>query len=127
MKTQNLLGYNYTDGKKTFRAIDPSSDKELDGEFHVANGFDVAAAFILAEIAFAVYRNIDKKTKATFLRNIAEEINNIGDELIDRAMAESGLPQARLQGERGRTTAQLNMFADLVEDGSWVEAAINSA
>jgi NADP-dependent aldehyde dehydrogenase len=127
MKTQNLLGYSYTEGRKTFRAIDPSSDKELDGEFHIATGFDVDAALILAEKAFAVYRNIDKKRKATFLRNIAEEINNIGDDLINRAMAESGLPQARLQGERGRTMGQLNMFADLVEEGSWVEAVIDKA
>ncbi|HWD87781.1 MAG TPA: aldehyde dehydrogenase (NADP(+)) [Mucilaginibacter sp.] len=127
MKTQNLLGYNYTEGKKTFRAIDPSSNKELNGEFHVATGFDVDAALILAEKAFVIYRNIDKKRKATFLRNIAEEINNIGDELIERAMAESGLPQARLQGERGRTMGQLNMFADLVEEGSWVEAVIDKA
>jgi alpha-ketoglutaric semialdehyde dehydrogenase len=127
MKTQNLLGYNYIEGKRTFRAVDPSSDKELSGDFHFATDFDVDAALILAERAFATYRNIDKKTKATFLRNIAEEINNIGDELINRAMAESGLPQARLQGERGRTMGQLNMFADLVEEGSWVEAVIDKA
>jgi NADP-dependent aldehyde dehydrogenase len=125
MKTQNLLGYNYTEGTKTFRAIDPSSDKELEGEFHVATDSDVDAALILAEKAFTTYRAVDRKTKATFLRNIAEEINNIGDELINRAMAESGLPQARLQGERGRTMGQLNMFADLVEEGSWVEAVID--
>jgi len=127
MKTQNLLGYQYTEGKKAFKAIDPSSNTELAGDFHIASIDDVDAALILAEKAFAVYRHIDKKTKATFLRNIAEEINNIGDELITRAMAESGLPQARLQGERGRTTGQLNMFADLVEEGSWVEAVIDKA
>jgi 2,5-dioxopentanoate dehydrogenase len=127
METKNLLGYHYTGGQKTFRAIDPSSNKELEGEFHVATAFDVDAALILAEKAFATYRHIDKKTKATFLRTIAEEINNVGDELIERAMAESGLPQGRLQGERGRTTGQLNMFADLVEEGSWVEAVIDKA
>lgn len=127
MKTQNLIGYHYTEGKKTFKATDPSSGKELDGDFHAASTDDVDAALVLAEKAFATYRYIDKKTKAAFLRNIAEEINNIGDELIERAMAESGLPQARLQGERGRTTGQLNMFADLVEEGSWVEAVIDPA
>src|SRR6201999_3845359 len=107
--------------------IDPASGKELDGEFAVASADDVNDALTLAEKAFAVYRHVDKKIKATFLRNIAEEINNLGDELIERAMAESGLPQARLQGERGRTTGQLNMFADLVEEGSWVEAVIDNA
>ena len=127
MKTENLIGFQYIAGKKTFKAIDPASGNELDGEFAVASAEDVDAALALAEKAFAVYRYIDKKTKATFLRSIAEEINAIGDELINRAMAESGLPQARLQGERGRTTGQLNMFADLVEEGSWVEAVIDTA
>ncbi len=88
---------------------------------------DVDAALTLAEKAADIYRYTDKKTKAKFLRSIAEEIMAIGDELIERAMAESGLPQARLQGERGRTTGQLNMFADLVEEGSWVEAVIDNA
>ncbi len=114
MNTQNLIGYHYTEGKKTFKAIDPSSGKELDGEFNIASTDDVDAALTLAEKAFAVYRNIDKKTKAAFLRSIASEIEAIGDELTERAMAESGLPQARLQGERGRTTGQLNMFDNLV-------------
>ena len=127
METKNLIGYQYTEGKKTFEAIDPSSGKELDGDFHIASADDADAALALAEKAFAVYRYTDKKTKAAFLRGIAEEINAIGDELIERAMAESGLPQARLQGERGRTTGQLNMFADLVEEGSWVEAVIDNA
>ena len=85
------------------------------------------AALNLAEQAYNTYRYTDKKTKAEFLRSIAEEINAIGSELIERAMAESGLPQARLEGERGRTTGQLNLFADLVEEGSWVEAVVDKA
>src|SRR5579872_4040065 len=127
METKNLIGYHYTEGKKTFKAIDPSSGKGLDGDFNIASTDDVDAALALAEKAFAVYRHIDKKAKAAFLRGIANEIDAIGDELIERAMAESGLPQARLQGERGRTTGQLNMFANLVEEGSWVEAVIDNA
>ncbi len=127
METKNLIGYHYTEGKKTFKAIDPSSGKELDGDFSIASTEDVDAALNLTEKAFAIYRYTDKTTKPEFLGSIAEEINAIGDELIERAMAESGLPQARLQGERGRTTGQLNMFADLVEEGSWVEAVIDSA
>lgn len=127
MKTENLIGYTYTGGKKTFKAIDPSSGNELPGDFHIASDEDIDKALELADRAFGVYRYIDKKTKANFLRCIAQEINAIGDELIERAMAESGLPQGRLQGERGRTTGQLNLFADLVEEGSWVEAVIDNA
>lgn len=128
MKTENLIGYQYTEeAKRTFKAVDPSTGNELDGEFSIASADDADAALALAEKAFAVYRYIGKKAKATFLRSIADEINAIGDELIERAMAESGLPQARLQGERGRTTSQLHLFADLVEEGSWVEAVIDTA
>ncbi|MBV8388924.1 MAG: aldehyde dehydrogenase (NADP(+)) [Mucilaginibacter sp.] len=128
METMNLAAYQYKQvGNKTFKAIDPSSGKELPGEFQIASLADVDKALDLAEKAADRYRYIDKKTKADFLRSIADEINALGDELIERAMAESGLPQARLQGERGRTTGQLNMFADLVEEGSWVEAVIDSA
>ena len=127
MKTQNLIGYQYTHGNKTFRAIDPSTGKELEGDFQVASKEDVDQALALAEKAFSEYRNIDKDTKAAFLLDIATEINAIGDQLIERAMAESGLPQGRLQGERGRTTGQLTMFANLVKEGSWVEAVIDNA
>jgi alpha-ketoglutaric semialdehyde dehydrogenase len=128
METGNLIGYQYKDpAGKAFKAIDPSSGIELDGEFYAASLADVDSALNLAEKAADIYRYTDKKTKAAFLRSIAEEITAIGDELIERAMAESGLPQGRLQGERGRTTGQLNMFADLVEEGSWVEAVIDSA
>ncbi len=127
MNTNNLIGYNYTKGGKAFKAIDPSSGAELAGDFYTVGLNDVDAALDLAEKAFETYRYTDKKTKAAFLRSVAEEINALGDELIERAMSESGLPQARLQGERGRTTGQLNLFADLVEEGSWVEAVINSA
>jgi alpha-ketoglutaric semialdehyde dehydrogenase len=127
METQNLVGYQYKTGGKAFQAIDPSSGKELPGEFQIASIEDVNAALDLAEKAADIYRYIDKRTKADFLRGIADEINALGDELIERAMAESGLPQDRLQGERGRTTGQLRMFADLVEEGSWVEAVIDNA
>src|SRR6201996_9078066 len=128
METANLIGYKYTEPSGTaFKATDPSKNEELPGDFFPATMMDVDATLSLAQTAFGIYRYTDNKTKAAFLRSIAEEIMAIGDELIDRAMAESGLPQARLQGERGRTTGQLNMFADLVEEGSWVEAVIDSA
>ena len=128
MKTENLIGYQYIQPEgKPFNAIDPSTGKELPGDFFAATLKDVDLALELAEKASSAYRYTDKKTKVGFLKSIAEEINAIGDELIERAMAESGLLQARLQGERGRTTGQLNMFADLVEEGSWVEAVIDNA
>jgi 2,5-dioxopentanoate dehydrogenase len=128
METRNLIGYQYIPetGKK-FKAIDPALGIDLPGDFYPASLAEVDAALDLAEKAFAAYRAFDKNKKAAFLRDIAAEILALGDELIERAMSESGLPAARLQGERGRTTGQLNMYANLLEEGSWVEAVIDTA
>ncbi|MBB5397768.1 aldehyde dehydrogenase (NADP(+)) [Mucilaginibacter sp. AK015] len=127
METQNLIGYQYIKGGKAFRAVNPATGNELDAEFNAASLQDADKAMQLAAKAFETYSLTGGKAKAAFLRSIAEEINAIGDTLIHQAMAESGLPEARLQGERGRTTGQLNMYANLLEEGSWVEAVIDTA
>ncbi|PWK27335.1 NADP-dependent aldehyde dehydrogenase [Arcicella aurantiaca] len=77
--------------------------------------------------AFKKYRKISGKEKAVFLRTIADEIEALGMELIQTAMEETNLPEARLLGERGRTIFQLNTFANLLEEGSWVAARIDTA
>lgn len=77
--------------------------------------------------AFKTYSQISGKQKAVFLRAIATEIEGLGSELIQTTMAETNLPEARLLGERGRTTGQLRMFAALLDEGSWVEVRIDNA
>jgi 2,5-dioxopentanoate dehydrogenase len=109
------------------KAISPASGKELSGEFSPAGSAEVMAAVLQANAAFEVYRNKTGSQKAAFLRAIADEILSLEDVLIERAMAESGLPEARLRGERGRTMGQLKMFADLLEEGSWVRPALELA
>ena len=59
---------------------------------------DVAAACAVADAAFDIYRATGREERAAFLERIADEIMAIGDSLIDAAMAESGLPRARLEG-----------------------------
>ncbi len=87
----------------------------------------VEAALQEAQIAFLSYKNINGKEKAEFLRTIAEEMEALGGELVSTAMRETNLPEARIIGERGRTAGQCRMFADLVEQGSWVEARVDTA
>jgi NADP-dependent aldehyde dehydrogenase len=65
--------------------------------------------------------------RARFLETIADRIMDIGPLLIERAGAESGLPAARLEGERGRTCNQLRLFARVVRDGHFLEATLDSA
>lgn len=110
-----------------FKALDPSTGENLAGEFYVADELAIHEALHAATTAFKIYKQIPTAQKASFLRAIAEEISALGEELITRASAESGLPVARLLGEMSRTTGQLRMFADLVEEGSWVDAVIDTA
>jgi alpha-ketoglutaric semialdehyde dehydrogenase len=80
-----------------------------------------------AQVAFFAYKNLDGKRKGQFLRAIADEIEALGQELVSTAMKETNLPEARIINERGRTTGHCRMFAALVEEGSWVEARIDTA
>ncbi|MEK6780465.1 MAG: aldehyde dehydrogenase (NADP(+)) [Bacteroidota bacterium] len=80
-----------------------------------------------AHIAFLSFKNCSGIKKAEFLRAIASEIEALGQELVSAAMQETCLPEARILNERGRTTAHCRMFATLVEEGSWVEARIDTA
>jgi 2,5-dioxopentanoate dehydrogenase len=79
-----------------------------------------------ARVAFLSYRNFPGKKRAIFLRAIADEIEGL-DLLVSTAMRETHLPEARILNERGRTTGHCRMFADLVEEGSWVEARVDTA
>ena len=87
----------------------------------------VEAALQEAQIAFLSYKNINGKKKAEFLRTIADEMEALGGELVSTAMRETNLPEVRIIGERGRTAGQCRMFADMVEQGSWVEARVDTA
>ena len=77
--------------------------------------------------AFNVYQKVSPVNKALFLETIADNIEGLGDELIKQASDETNLPAARLTGERGRTTMQLRMFAQMLREGSWVEASVDTA
>ena len=77
--------------------------------------------------AFHVYRKMSLKQRADFMRTIAVELEACGDELIQTAMRETNIPEARMRNERGRTIFQLNSYADACEKGEWLEARIDTA
>ena len=125
---KNLIGNKFAaTGSTKFNAEDPSTAKILDGDFFEATREEISEAIDKAHIAFQIYRNKPGCEKADFLDNIAAEILALGDALIRRCMAETGLPEARLTGERGRTVSQLKLFAELLREGSWVNARIDKA
>lgn len=80
---------------------------------------EIDSAVAAAKAAFPIYRRISDSDRAAFLQAISREIMAIGDELIQNACAESNLPEARITGERGRTTGQIQAFADFISNPSW--------
>ena len=123
-----LLGAQAVAGSEaSFKAVNPATNDSLEPAYATASKDQVEQACALAHAAFPIYRETSLEQRAAFLEACAEEIEAIGDALIERAMLETGLPRARLEGERGRTTGQLRLFADVVREGSWLEARIDPA
>jgi 2,5-dioxopentanoate dehydrogenase len=114
-------------GGAPIRAVDPSSGRELDPPFPGGSAAEVESACALAWSAFDAYRETGLEERARFLEAIAVELLALGDALIERACAETGLPRGRIEGERGRTVGQLRLFASVVREGSWLEARIDPA
>ncbi len=110
-----------------FFAVNPANNEILNGEFVNATTELIDEAVNKASKAFSVYRKKDNSSIANFLDQIADEILNLGDALLERCHLETALPLGRLQGERGRTVNQLKLFASVVREGSWVDARIDTA
>lgn len=108
-------------------AFSPVKGEILVESFSIASGEEIEYAVHLAHLAAPAYTEIPAESRAAFLDKIAEEILAIGTILIDRAHLETGLPEARLIGERDRTVNQLKLFASVLREGSWVEAVIDTA
>lgn len=128
-----LQGKNYLGNEKsalganTFYGINPSTGENLETAFTEAIEGEINIAVEKAEKAFKVYKNKSGAEKAAFLDAIADEILALGDALVQRACAETGLPEGRITGERGRTMGQMKLFATVLREGSWVDARIDEA
>ena len=99
------------------QAVNPATGEKLDPSFGLVSPEQLAEATTAAAAAFDTYRAISPEERATFLERIADNIEAVAAELTERAVAETGLPAARIEGERGRTTGQLRLFADVVRQG----------
>lgn len=122
-----LIGSRALNREPAFHATDPATGTPLPQGFAEATAADVAEACALAEAAAEDFGGLAPTVRAAFIEKVAEEILAIGDILIETAMAETGLPRARLEGERMRTANQLRMFAAEVREGRWLDATIDPA
>ncbi len=124
----SLIGFSKgATGGKTFRATNPATGETPAPDFHRAAAADAERAAALAAAAAPALAALSGKAKGAFLRAIAAKIEAGVPALAERAHLETGLPLARCQGELGRTTGQLRLFAGLVEEGSWTDSRIELA
>ena len=124
---RSIIGFSRgNESGTTFTAFNPATGEAVEPKFYSAAIEELNKARELAENARSPFGKVSGKDKAKFLRQIADNIEALGDTLIERATMETGLPNARFVGERGRTCAGLRMFADLVERGDWVDARLDT-
>ncbi|WP_408590186.1 aldehyde dehydrogenase (NADP(+)) [Novosphingobium sp.] len=122
-----LIGARDVRHEAVFHAVEAASGAPLPQPFAEATETDVAAACALAAAASDQFGSLSPADRGAFLDAVASAIEAIGDVLIETAMNETGLPRPRLEGERGRTTGQLRLFAAEVRDGGWLDVVIDPA
>lgn len=123
---KNYIGNRLSgEGTVTYKTFNPVTNTENENIFYEATASEIDAAVALASKAFQEFRFVSGQRKAAFLNAIADEIMALDDELVQTYCSETGLPEGRAKGERGRTIFQLRSFADLVVEGSWVEASVD--
>ncbi|MFW5742417.1 MAG: aldehyde dehydrogenase family protein [Spirochaetota bacterium] len=125
--SQIIAGQLRAAGTDRAQAVSPATGAPLPASFAHATAGEVDDAVTAAFEAWGEYRRLTPAHRARFLRRIADEIEALGDDLIERCHLETGLTAGRLEGERGRTCSQLRLFADVIEEGSWVDARITTA
>jgi NADP-dependent aldehyde dehydrogenase len=125
---RSLIGFHEGVGiTASLHAFNPTTGERLEPGFVPATSEEVDRAVRLSAEAFESFRRTTGKQRAALLRRIAENIEAIAEEVIERAALETALPKARLQGESARTCGQLRLFAQVAEEGSWVNARIDLA
>ncbi len=121
----SLIGSKTGSAGDGFRGMNPATGTSLEPQYSSAKPFEVELTARLAHEAFPTYSALSGAKKGDFLRRIAAAIESNGAAIVERAPMETALPKARLDGELARTCNQLRLFAQVVEEGSWVNARID--
>lgn len=128
-----IRGLNYIGGERsaagelTLQSFDASTGQALPFQFHQASEAQVHAASLAAQSAYRPYRNLGASRRAEFLEAIADEIDALGDDFVALVCQETALPPGRIQGERGRTSGQMRLFAKVLRRGDFYGARIDRA
>lgn len=124
---QLIRGSQCAKGSETFTSVNAATGSSTEHTFYEATDEEINDAVEAAAEVFEVYSKVTHAARAKFLRAIAQEIEQLGDPLLETASLETGLGLERLRGERGRTMNQLNAFAAFIEDGKWLRIIIDRA
>ncbi|MEX5687783.1 aldehyde dehydrogenase family protein, partial [Pseudomonas silesiensis] len=128
-----IIGHNYIGGQRSaagtviVKSVDASTGEALPHDFHQATLAEVDAAAKAAAAAYPAYRSLSAERRAQFLDAVADELDALGDEFVALVCRETALPAARIQGERGRTSGQMRLFAKVLRRGDFYGARIDQA
>ena len=128
-----IYGHNYIGGQRsatgsvTLHSVDATTGEALPYDFYQATAQEVDAAANAAAAAYPVYRSLSAQHRASFLEAIADELDVLGDDFIALVCRETALPAGRIQGERGRTSGQMRLFAKVLRRGDFYGARIDLA
>ena len=128
-----ITGQNFIGGQRRgagavhLQSLDATTGEALPYQFVQATDAEVDAAANAASAAFAAFRSLPASRRAEFLEAIAEEIDALGDEFVAIVCRETALPAGRIQGERGRTSGQMRLFAQVLRRGDFYGARIDQA
>ncbi|MGE8382871.1 MAG: aldehyde dehydrogenase (NADP(+)) [Pseudomonas putida] len=126
-RLNHIAGQLSGNGDVLLNSVDAHTGEPLPYAFHQATGDEVEAAVQAAEAAYPAYRSTSPAQRAAFLDAIANELDALGDDFIQHVMRETALPEARIRGERSRTSNQLRLFAEVVRRGDFYAARIDRA
>lgn len=115
---KHLIAGEWVDGGARFRSS-PATGEARDHS--VGTAAHVGAAVRAAEEAFWSFSALSRDVRADFLDRIADEIEARAQAITEIGTSETGLPAARLEGERGRTTGQLRLFASHIRKGDYLD------
>jgi 2,5-dioxopentanoate dehydrogenase len=121
---KHLIAGDWIGGDQTFASSPAHGPAHA---YAVGTPDHVAAACSAAEAAFPTYAARSRAERAAFLTQIANEIEARGAEITEVGTQETGLPAARLEGERGRTTMQLRLFASHILKDGWLDRRHDAA
>ncbi|MHA7113123.1 aldehyde dehydrogenase (NADP(+)) [Pseudomonas promysalinigenes] len=128
-----ILGHNFIAGQRSaagpqrLQSLDATTGEALPYSFAQATDGEVDQAANAAKAAFAEFRQLSPTRRAEFLEAIAAELDELDDSFVAIVCRETALPAARIQGERGRTSGQMRLFAQVLRRGDFLGARIDLA